>query len=401
MTFHGYKPKLKFSNIFNSQIKWRNTANNISGGNGLFFVGVKNEKEYYIKRNKNIKLPVNLSSLNNGEKEKLKKQAETLERKQKRIRELLGDLSFEKDHIAVEEEHFWERFEQEFNFVTVTRYADHATSHFDVFAKQPYEVRHDVILQMAIEVQKIHKRGVIHADIKTNNFLYKKVGGRYYAYLIDFDSSYPANEVEQITSALGLTCTRLYRSPEFLLASANKYAPFYMKLISDKADVFSLALAFHNVLCPDEIIDSRNMFYVNGSYPEVTKNELDFHFSSDARRIIGQRYKVRYIDLFRRMLSVEPSDRPSMDEVVAILQDKAQLGEKKNSRMIFRFDELWPEHQQIAEYDEHYLRRKFCILRLTRVDDGGHKYQVSEFRSSSILTLEQMFKEGYLIAKRV
>ena len=65
---------------------------------------------------------------------------------------------------------------------------------------------------IAYNMIAIHKKRIIHADIKPNNVLIKKtITGTYTAKIIDFDSSYFE---DSLPTSDDLQCDTIYLSPE-------------------------------------------------------------------------------------------------------------------------------------------------------------------------------------------
>lgn len=97
---------------------------------------------------------------------------------------------------------------------------------------------------IAYNMIAIHKKRIIHADIKSNNVLIKKtITGTYTAKIIDFDSSYFE---DSLPTPDDLQCDTIYLSPEGFLYICEE-----TEKITTKADIFALGILFCQYLTGD------------------------------------------------------------------------------------------------------------------------------------------------------
>lgn len=176
----------------------------------------------------------------------------------------------------------------------------------------------------------VHSLGLIHGDIKKENFLLaRNPAGTYVAKLIDFDSSYFSdNKPEPRKLRISPQCAAPEQLEYSLLSGHENDADFLAqkhslaRKLSDKTDVFSLGLVFH--------------FYLTGEYPKTTHLRGKVKEKADNGKPVmicealvngGSLSASADLDpLFRElildMLRADPSERPSAQEVLNRLNRK-------------------------------------------------------------------------------
>lgn len=381
MVYKGYTVKDKF--IKDGAISW------VSTGNGSFIIGTKGGKDYFIKKNENIRRPAPDASP--ALRERLLEDANYVENKQRKLKELMSSLSFDADHVAVEEENFWDN--SDYKFVTVTRFLNDALdNHYD-FSRETESTKKDLFIKMSELVKKLHDNKVIHGDLKEPNFLYKKVGTGIDVYIIDFDNSYPMEEIplpELTPYSPG------YESPEIVCYKASE-DPENSYLMTPATDIFTLGLIFHSVWTKDMPSYSCEA----SSIGEAIAKEADLKpvLSSSLDKVIGPNNGATYISLINWMLTRMPEDRPTIDDVLAILKDQKPV---KNGYIVGSdvpvFTGLWLQHQNIAEYNEEELKSK-GLTSFQKIHDGGLKYLIRTESEERRLTIYELIAEGYLKEK--
>ena len=178
-----------------------------------------------------------------------------------------------------------------------------------VARKTPYppSTVFQLTLQMTEALEVIHRAGIIHRDIKLENFLIDSLGN---LKLCDFgsattetyepDESWSIQQRNCIEDECAVHTTPMYRSPE-MLDTWNNYP------INTAVDIWALGcilytLCFHRH--PFE--DSAKLRIVNGNY-SIPNDPANLVYNS-------------YFDLIRQILTVDPRLRPTAANVLEHLK---------------------------------------------------------------------------------
>lgn len=380
-----YKDYLVHSEFVHSgKICWELT------GNGEYILGDKGAETFFIKRNLNIRYPTR--DLPKDVYNQYMDIATRVENKQKKLRNLMKDLEWDKDHILVEERNFWDN---ENMFTTVTHYIeDVLDTNYDLSG-----LSLDCFIQLLLETSRLIKTlnncKVIHGDIKDKNILIKKNGSKFIPFLLDFDSSYPIDDIPSFKEIGG---TEGYYSPEILE---------YMYLeneelknnITPKSDIFSLGVVFHRWW---------TNFYPGIDLEDGTVGTAVYlgkkiHIYDKFNVIIGPKKKATLKSLLNWMLAKDIKHRASIDDVIAVLEDNDYVA----SDFIIGddytpFDEdLWKPHKGFAKLSTIEELKKLNVDSFKRYNDGtgssGLKYYVKT-EIEEILQIKDVISRGY--AKR-
>ncbi len=382
MKYHGeYEVDSAF--IEGGAIKWRLT------GNGEFIIGMRNGNKYFIKRNIHVRYP------SKGEPkavyDKYKAEADAIHNKQNEIRKSMSGLSWKTDHIVVEEANFWD---DEKMFVTVTACVPDALSDTFDYSKLSFTEFLELSKEFAVLLKKLHACNVIHGDLKEKNILVVNKGGKYVPYLIDFDSSYITS---QIPVWDGIGGTEGYQSPEILLYGSDEDAA-ESSTITTVTDIFTMAIVMHR--------------WWTGAFPSVDldKGSVGAAVYLDKTVTIAKKFDVKIGDncgatlmsLMNWMLAKEPKDRPSAEQVLAVLSDEIEVPEEYHKGSDEKpFDkELWTAHTLVAELYTVATLKKKGVKSFKRVNTGcgskGLQYQViTSDGTSTTLSIDDLIKSGY------
>lgn len=362
-------------------------------GNGELIIAAKDGRKYVIKRNIHIRYPSEVES--KAVCEIYKSAADAQQKKQERLRVLMKGLNWEKDHIVVEEENFWD---SENKFVTVTPYVSDALPDSYDYTDLSDDEFIELARSVSEDLDKLHDHGVIHGDLKEKNILVSDKSGKYIAYLIDFDSSYPVDEIPDRELIGG---TNGYQSPEVILygSSSEEYTK---DAITTATDIFSLGLVLHK--------------WWTGNFPEVDLERasvgvavyLDKTVTINQKFnvIIGHNCKSTFQSLIGWMLAKNPSDRPTAKQVVDVLSDKLAVPAKyceKNDAALTG-NELWDAHLLVAELVPVSELRSKGVIYLKRINDGSEsgdlKYRViTKGGTDRVMTIFELCDVGYAICK--
>lgn len=386
MRYHGeYEVDSAF--IESGAIKWRLT------GNGEYIIGTKGGRKYFIKRNMHVRYP------SKGEPkavyEKYKSEADAIMSKQTSLRKSMSGLTCDKDHIVVEEANFWD---DEKMFTTVTScVADVLPDMYDygVLSLSQFV---ELAKQAAIALQKLHLRGVIHGDLKEKNIVVVKDGDKYLPYLIDFDSSYLADAIPEWD---GIGGTDGYHSPEVLLYGSDEGAA-ESDTITTATDIFTLGVVMHR--------------WWTGSFPsyDLDKGSVGAAVYLGKTVTINSKFNVKIgdicgatlISLINWMFAKEPSERPTAEQVIAVLSDEIEVPEAYHRGKDEKpFDtELWAAHRLVVDLYAVATLKKKGVKSFKRVNTGcgstGLKYQVVlNDGTNKTSSVDEIIANGY--AKRV
>ncbi len=368
-------------------IKWRST------GNGEYIIASKGGKKYFVKRNMHVRYP------SRGEPkavyEKYKVKADALQKKQERLRALMRGLKWETDHIVAEEENFWDSDKM---FTTVTPCIPDALP--DSFDYTGLSLRE--FLQLALSAAKalevLHAHGVIHGDLKGKNILVTARGGAYTPYLIDFDSSYPADEIPDWE---GIGGSDGYQSPEVMLYGSDEGAA-PKETITAATDIFSLGVVFHK--------------WWAGAFPgvDLERGSVGAAVYLDKDVTIDKKFNVRIgggcgatlQSLINWMFAKDPAERPTAKEVTQVLSDLSEVPEKFHKGNDEKpFDgALWDTHKRIAELLPVSDLKAKGIKSLKRINEGSSsmnlKYRVvMEDGTERTMTISELCDAGYAVSK--
>ena len=156
----------------------------------------------------------------------------------------------------------------------------------------------DIIFQMMISLDFLHKLGYIHLDIKPTNYLVDENG---ILQLTDFSLSIKENEVDKLLSLYEYEGDSKYISPE-LFQKENK-------IINHKTDIFSLGLSIYELL-------SKNELPLNGEIWQKIRKENFPNELFNNLTIFNDFNNKQIIKIINEMTKINPSSRPDIDIIL-------------------------------------------------------------------------------------
>ena len=169
------------------------------------------------------------------------------------------------------------------------------------------EEKREILLSLALCLQRLHLQGIVHADLKPEHVLLRKGTLGYEARLIDLDSGFltedppaPGSETEG---------DPVYLAPEAFLRMTGEAAD-----IGPAIDTFAFGAILHRLW--------------TGALPETDAPYL-YEAALEQRPIqISAQLPPAYGQAVRRMLDAEPSHRPSDGELVRLFAQPFEKDEK-------------------------------------------------------------------------
>jgi eukaryotic-like serine/threonine-protein kinase len=217
------------------------------------------------------------------------------------------------------------------NIVKVFEHSNEGTTHYiameliegesleNLIETRRLTIEHGVQVMMltADALRYIHKQGIIHRDIKPGNIMVSKNGLRAdnttglepgSVKLMDFGIA-AGKVLTRLTMTGARVGTPVYMSPE--QARGNK--------IDHRTDIYSLGLVFY------EIVTGQTAF--KGGYEAVVQAQI-FQTPTPPRQL-NLEVPQRINDLIMRMVEKDPDKRPTLTEVIEMLEDGALHQETK------------------------------------------------------------------------
>ncbi|MBQ6376828.1 MAG: protein kinase [Lachnospiraceae bacterium] len=155
-----------------------------------------------------------------------------------------------------------------------------------------------ILLALSHAVMCFHKNGLVHGDIKPDNILYRRSRAGFLSpVVIDVDSCY--YKADPPKSGDDLVVDQMFMSPETFRFIRGESVQ-----LDEKIDVFALGLIFYQIL--------------TGTLPGRGPDGPVYPFSvllEGGRLDTGLVEDGNLRHLINRMLMLEPSERPSMEEV--------------------------------------------------------------------------------------
>ncbi|XP_051958229.1 serine/threonine-protein kinase dst3-like [Xyrauchen texanus] len=183
----------------------------------------------------------------------------------------------------------------------------------------------DWFVQICLALQCLHKKNILHRDLKPQNVFLTEYG---YINLGDFGCSKALKRADQY--AQSVVGAELYVSPEVL---KQRY--------TSKSDIWSLGWLLHDLCMLDvwsDILERRfrHITSMRGTPPDIS-----------------EKYSEELRELIKEMLSCDPNDRPTADEILAkpFLNDAVNRNKnipeaftRKFMKSIRTFDQAYNEH---------------------------------------------------------
>ncbi|KAG1960653.1 serine/threonine-protein kinase Nek1 [Pimephales promelas] len=200
----------------------------------------------------------------------------------------------------------------------------------------------DWLVQICLALQYLHKKKILHRDIKPQNVFLTEDG---YINLGDFGSSKALKRADEYANSV--VGTNLYISPE---VHQRKY--------NSKSDIWSLGWLLHDLCMLDVWADGMKRHICHavslaGNLPHIS-----------------ERYSEELQDLIRQTLSRDPKDRPSAEEILAkpFLTDAVDRNSRTPEVLLQTFMKSISAFDKA--YNKHYKDFEVLVNEWERITDS-------------------------------
>lgn len=217
----------------------------------------------------------------------------------------------------------------------------------------------EIMLQLAWELDDLHKKGIIHCDIKPDNVMVAPVGEHVFLNIIDFGL---ASKIQQYTDVVKDTCrgSPMYMAPECFSESKKMYFKQAAK--------------------------ANRQYFLSSEYQELENHLLQINLPGDIARysvqsdlyafgLVCRQLMVcatmriwndiyasndvdarKVCDIVAKMTALECEQRPSMQDIIGQLEQLFTIEElsvlkaiRKLNKTLLLFDVISANQDQIAE----------------------------------------------------
>ncbi len=309
MNVHGYEltKKWEVSNI------------------GMTAQAKRGSKRYFLKQYGEYKMPRHDASTTPKLYNRLKAEFESFMANRIAINHALATLAGPGGNIILPSD--W--FVDDIYYIEATEFIENLIED-EAILNLPREKILFIMLTAAGALHNIHRKNIVHSDLKRTNILAaKNSAGKIVAKIIDFDRGYFVNDIRP--DELG--GDQNFMSPELAQCFIYDMADEALEYLSTKSDIFSLGLVFHNYL-------------TKGAFPKIKgltgalkdrADEGNMVYCGEAvlagaQLFISKKVGDKYLShLLAAMLQPEPTERPTAQEVLEVLKTKRVLEIKADS----------------------------------------------------------------------
>ncbi len=281
--------------------------------------GTKGGKVFFLKRYGEYKMPRHDSSTSDALYNRLKADFDSFKNNRIAINEALSSLAGPGGNIILPTD--W--FVDDIFYIEASERVENLIEDTDIL-RLPKEDKLFIMLTAAGALHNIHRKKIVHSDLKRSNILAaRNSSGRTVAKIIDFDRSYFIDNIrpEEIGG------DQAFMSPELTQCFIYEMAEEALAFLSTKSDVFSLGLVFHDYLADGDHPTIRGL---TGPLKERQDSGATVYCGeallAGAQLVISEKITEPYLShLLVAMLQLEPENRPTAQEVLEILKTKRVL----------------------------------------------------------------------------
>ncbi|KAM0204025.1 hypothetical protein ACHAQI_010174 [Fusarium lateritium] len=192
--------------------------------------------------------------------------------------------------------------------------------------KLPFDEIYSLFKDITSGVAYLHAANYIHRDLKPSNCLLHREGGRTTCLISDFGEVQPENMVRKSS---GTTGTISYCAPEVLKmdATSGRYANF-----TTKSDVFSLGMILYFMCFGRLPYQSANALQEELEDVDELRAEITHWQGFQDERRERPDLPSKLYQLLKRLLALNPADRPSANEVLKAMRGESMSFENGTSQ---------------------------------------------------------------------
>ena len=269
---------------------------NKNSGFGKWGFAVYNGKQYFIKQFLSPVYPDERMELPAEIRNKRIQECQDFFNKKNRLYEAIA-RAYNGNIIKIEDFFLYKS-----HFYITTEKVDTASLDIKDIAAQPLDKKLLILKVLANNMCQLSEQHIVHGDLKPENILVKRtVHGFFTAKIIDFDSSFFANEI--IEDSEDINGDMVYLAPETFKCMIEE-----QDHVDEKVDIFALGILFHQ--------------YMTGELPAFDHTAYDYMYEA---ALDGEAYTISeslppYMqEMIKCMLREDPEERISIQEVLKIL----------------------------------------------------------------------------------
>lgn len=276
-------------------------------------------KKYFLKRYGTYKMPRRDESTAGPLYEKLAKKFTDFMEYRIAINRALSELSGGPGGNIIPPNDW---FLDDIQYIEATEFVNGVVDDKDAL-QLPIEDKFSIILTATAALYNIHRKNIVHSDLKrTNMLVVRNEANKYVGKIIDFDMSYFADNIRP----RDIGGDQNYMSPELAKCFMSDMAEEDLKHLSTKSDIFSLGLILYNYFTGGE---QPKIEGLTGKLKEKADNNKVVYccnaLLNGAHLIVSSKIKnAKLSKLIASMLSLKPNDRPTALEVLNKLKEIAR-----------------------------------------------------------------------------
>ena len=322
---------------------------------GFTVQATKGSKKYFLKKYGMYKMPRRDASTSEALYKRMKGEFDSFMENRVAINKALADLAGPGGNIILPTHWFIE----DICYLEATEFVNDLIEDEDIL-KLTEDEKIFIMLTAAAALYNIHKKKIVHSDLKRTNILAaRNSSGKIAAKIIDFDMSYFEDDIRP--DELG--GDQNFMSPELAQCFMYDMSDETLEYMSTKSDIFSLGLVFHDYLVTKKVTEDGKK-RTKGCHPAIEglSGKLKERMESGktvycceallagGKLVVSDKITKKYLrHLIAAMIQPEPEDRPTAQEVLEALKNKKILDVKSDAIIIQGEDVVASEHTEATK----------------------------------------------------